>query len=503
MRQISTKPIPKLLAILLVLSAFGCATVVNPVSGKKERTVMDEQAEIAEGQQADQQVRAEYGVYENAALQAYVNEVGQKLAASSQRANLKWTFTLVDSPEINAFALPGGYVYMTRGLMAYLNSESELAGVLGHEIGHVTARHASQRATREAYAGAGATLISILGAVVESHYGVAGAADLAGQTAQTVANTHILSYGRDQELQADKLGADYLARTNQDPNSMTNVLRVLKSNETFRDDEARATGRQPQRMPTYLSTHPSNDQRLQAIAQIASQYTGTYGDTGHNRYLQKINGMTFGDSRAQGLVRGRNFYHEPLGLTLQAPQGWQFHNETQQLLIVSADEEAAVAMQAVNTRGDQSAALNQLAAQLKVENIRTERLNINGLPATSFTGTSQGNTIEAFAVTLKGNDFVLRPLAKSAQGRERYRREMRGIIESFRLMNANDAAAARPYTLRTVAMPRAVAGSAFHTLAQEAVRTADVANAEGQLRLLNQAYPQGEIAAGMLVKTIQ
>ena len=131
-----------------LLSACG-STVVNPVTGEAERSVMDEPAEITQGQKAHQQVLKEQRAYPNPKVQAYVNALGQKLAAQSHRANLAWTFTVLDSPEVNAFALPGGYVYVTRGIMAYLDSEAELAGVMGHEIGHVTARHGAQRATRQ------------------------------------------------------------------------------------------------------------------------------------------------------------------------------------------------------------------------------------------------------------------------------------------------------------------------------------------------------------------
>ena len=146
--------LPWMLAFILVLGGCG-SKVVNPVTGRSERTVMDEATEVAEGAKAHQQVLAEYGVYANPALQAYVNSVGQKLAQQSHRAQLKWTFTVLDSPDVNAFALPGGYVYVTRGIMAYLDSEAELAGVVGHEIGHVTARHGAQRATHQQTAGLG------------------------------------------------------------------------------------------------------------------------------------------------------------------------------------------------------------------------------------------------------------------------------------------------------------------------------------------------------------
>ena len=235
MKHLST---PLLAAALLA----GCTTVVNPVSGESERTVMSEEAEIAEGAKGHQQVLKEYGAYPNAPVQAYVNALGQKLAAQSHRTGLQWHFTVLDSPEINAFALPGGYVYVTRGIMAYMDSEADLAGVIGHEIGHVTARHGAQRATRQQKAGIGVLAASLLGAVLESQ-GYAGAGRLAGDLSQTVASGLIASYGREQELQADQLGAEYLARNHYDPHNMVDVITVLKNQERFAADQAQAEGR--------------------------------------------------------------------------------------------------------------------------------------------------------------------------------------------------------------------------------------------------------------------
>ena len=231
---------PRLLASALLLAATllaGCGTtVVNPVTGQAERTVMDERTELAEGKKAHDEVLKEYGVYKDERLQAYVNEVGQKLAKQSHRANIPWTFTVLDSPEINAFALPGGYVYVTRGIMAYLDSEADLAGVIGHEIGHVTARHGAQRATRQQTAGIGVIAASVLGQVL-------GVGNLAGQVAQSAAAGYVASYSRDQELQADQLGAEYLARNRYNPSNMVDVIGVLKDQERFAADAAKAEGK--------------------------------------------------------------------------------------------------------------------------------------------------------------------------------------------------------------------------------------------------------------------
>ena len=256
---------PALLIAATLLA--GCATVVNPVTGQEERTVMTEAAEIAEGRKAHAQVLKEYGVYGDAKLQAYVDELGQRLAAQSHRAGLKWTFTVLDSPEINAFALPGGYVYVTRGIMAYLESEADLAGVIGHEIGHVTARHGAQRATRQQTAGLGVLAATLLGAAL-------GVGDAASQLSQGVAAGYVASYSREQELQADQLGAEYLVRNRFNPQNMVDVITVLKNQERFAADQARAEGRAPRQGGDWLASHPSNDQRLQEITRIAARYEG-------------------------------------------------------------------------------------------------------------------------------------------------------------------------------------------------------------------------------------
>ena len=252
-----------ILALFAVALLGGCGTaMVNPVTGQTERSVMSEQAEIVEGAKAHQQVLEEYGVVKDARLQTYVNSIGQRLAKLSHRDQLLWHFTVLDSPEINAFALPGGYVYVTRGIMAYLQTEAELAGVIGHEIGHVTARHGAQRATRQQDAGLGVLAASVLGMVLESQ-GVTGAGRLASDVSQTAAAGYVASYGRDQELQADGLGAEYLARSAFDPRNMIKVIGTLKDQERFAMDQARAAGKAAPAKNSWLASHPSNDQRLQ------------------------------------------------------------------------------------------------------------------------------------------------------------------------------------------------------------------------------------------------
>lgn len=484
----------------LVLLLAGCGTtVVNPVTGESERSAMSEEAEIAEGAKGHQQVLQQYGVYKNDALQAYVNTLGQKLAAQSHRSNLQWHFTVLDSPEINAFALPGGYVYVTRGIMAYMESEADLAGVIGHEIGHVTARHGAQRATSQQKAGIGVFAASVLGVLLESQ-GYSGAGQVAGDLSQTVAAGFIASYGREQELQADQLGAEYLSRSHYDPHNMVDVITVLKNQERFAADQAKAEGRAAPSGGDWLASHPSNDQRLQNITTLASQYKGSYDDEGRARYLKAIAGVEFGDSPDQGLVRGRNFYHAALGFALTAPTGWQVVNGSEQLMLVNAARDAAMVLRPVPPAAGKSHA-EILRNVFKPTQGNTEATQVNGLQATRFTGqrqNAQGQQVAVQATVISGPGnatYLLQPNAKDGQAMQRASSSLREIEGSFRALTAQDRAAAKPWVIKTVAYPK----GGFAELA----KNSPLANAQQQLRLINGNYAGGEPKAGQLVKVVE
>ena len=491
-----------LLPITLVISLLltGCATQVNPVTGRSERSVMDEASEIAEGKKSHEQVLQEYGAYRDPKLQAYVNEIGQRLAQHSHRSQLEWHFTVLDSPEINAFALPGGYVYVTRGIMAYLESEADLAGVIGHEIGHVTARHGAQRATQQQTAGFGVVAATILGAVLETA-GVSGATQTASGLAQNAAAGSIAKYGREQELQADGLGAEYLARSNYDPKNMIDVIQVLKDQERFAADAAKARGRAAPPKPNWLASHPSSDQRLQEIKEIAARYQGRYSDEGRTRYLQNINGVTFGESREQGVTRGRNFYHEPLGIALTAPSGWQIQNTPGAINLINADRDAGVSVLLVPPKLGSTHA-DVVRNVFKPVQARAEATSMSGLAATHFSGTSRterGQEVgfEATVVTGPSNqNFLMLYEAKDAATLNRSRASLREAAATFRALTAADRSAARPWAVKTLpyrpgSLPQLAKQSPLSELAEQ------------HLRLLNGVYGGGEPKAGELIKVIE
>jgi predicted Zn-dependent protease len=485
---------------LSLLCACGSA-VVNPVSGETEMSAMSEEQEIAEGAKAHQQVLTEYSVYDNKPVQDYVNALGQRLAAQSHRANLQWHFTVLDSPEINAFALPGGYVYVTRGIMAYMENEADLAGVMGHEIGHVTARHGAQRATSQQHAGLGVFAANILGAVLESQ-GYSGAGQLAGQVSQTVAAGYIASYGRDQELQADGLGSEYLARNHYDPQNMVEVITVLKNQERFAADQAKADGKPAPAGGGWLASHPSNDQRLELIKERASQYgkSTQYVEAGHARYLKLIQGIAFGESADQGLVRGRNFYHAGLGIALTAPAGWRMQNSAEQLALLNPAGDAALVLKPVPSSAGKTHA-EVIKNGFKPTQGRSEAATINGLQATRYSGSrqdAQGNTQPLEFTLVNGPEskmYVLQQAAKDSATLQANRTILREAEGSFRPMTAQDRAAAKPWLIKLQPYPK----GGFVELAKRS----PLPNAESQLRLVNGFYGGGEPTAGQLVKVVE
>src|SRR5512139_601447 len=336
MREPASRLIPLLLTAVMAGAGTGCA--MNPVSGTPDLVFMSESSEVNIGSTNDAKIREKYGVYDNPELQAYVQQVGQKLAEQSHRKNLGYHFTVLDSEEVNAFALPGGYVYITRGIMAYLNSEAELAAVLGHEVGNITARHAVRQQAGATAAGVGATLIGIL----------TGSGDLAS-LANMAGSALVRGYGRDMELEADQIGAEYLHRVGYSPEAMIDVVRLLKNQEMLEVQLARQEGREPRVYHGVFSTHPDNDTRLKEVVAAAGKAGGSGGPRpdGHDAYLRRIEGLPLGPSREQGVVRGSRFYHGTLGITVAFPTGWTVDNQPTKVVASTPQKDAFLQLTAV------------------------------------------------------------------------------------------------------------------------------------------------------------
>jgi predicted Zn-dependent protease len=471
--------------IVGALALADCAQ--NPVTGDKNFVLMSEQQEIQMGAQSHKDVLKEYAALENPVLQAYVNEVGQRLAKQSQRPGLQWHFTVVDSADVNAFALPGGYVYITRGLMAYLNSEAQLAAVIGHEIGHVTARHGARQQSATTSVGLGTMLGSVL---------VPGMDNQAGATQlQSLAQAWTAGYGRDQELESDRLAAEYLAKSGYDPKAMIEVISVLKDQALFAAEQAKRDGRQPRTYHGTFDAYPDSDARLQQVVGEASQYRVANPREGRNDYLQHLAGVYFGDSPDQGLIRNNELLHEKLGLAVQFPPGWTMQNRPDRVMATSPQGDALVELQQ-GPKSDNPLATLQKGVKLD-DGARYDSGTLSGFPAAFAAGSQQGRPVVVAVVVLNGTQYLIAGMTKDKSTYDRERSTLRAAINSFHAITPAERKAARPLTLRLVT---AKPGMTMVSLAQQSPLGAE---AESQLRLMNDLYPSGEPKPAQLIKIVQ
>lgn len=470
-------------ALPLALALTNCAQ--NPVSGRANFVTMSETQEVQTGRQEDVKVRQEYGVYDNKALQQYVNEVGQRLGKASHRPQLQYTYVVVDSPEINAFALPGGYIYVTRGILAYLNSEAELAAVLGHETGHVTARHGVQQMSAATAAGVGATLVGIFVPALRNQ---------AGDTAIGLLGNVLLSgYGREHELEADKLGSEYLYRTGYDPQAMIKVIGVLKNQELFDAEVAKAEGRQPRSYHGVFASHPDADQRLQEVVGEAGKLAGS-GRVNQEEFLRMIDKVPFGYSESQGFVRNFTFYHRELGLVLKFPDTWRISNKPDSVSASNRGDDVMIEMRLAGRA--QGAPADILRKQIGNAREITST-TINGLPAAIATTSIRGLPTRAAVVFLGKSAYLIGGQAKTEGAMQQALAAINATITSFHAMSETERNSARPLTLRVISAPP---GATFAELARSSPLGK---NAVSYLRLLNGLYPQGEPAAGQALKIVE
>lgn len=475
------RPLPRITAVALVIGlAAGCAS--NPVTGRREVSLLSEAEEIAIGQRGDAEIRREMGVYRDDELQRYVSGVGERLAAVSHRPSLPWTFTVLDSPAVNAFALPGGYVYVTRGLLSHLGDESELAGVLGHEVGHVTARHASQQYTRSAGGSIGVMLASIF------IPGVAPFSDLASAGLGTL----FLKYGRDDELESDRLGVEYASKAGWDPESVPRFLTTLS-----RLDALSERG-----IPNWLSTHPDPGSRVVKAAPVAATFADGARERNRDDFLRRIDGMAFGDDPAEGVVQAHRFRHPDLRIAVDFPEGWEVQNSSDQVVAQPDGENVLMLMRAADTARGASladgATRHMRGLGFRLENGAIEQ--VGGLDA--FVGEYRGKArqvgnvrIRAAHLTVGRQVYMVAGVAPEADF-ARVSADFDTALRSFRQLTSSEAAQVRPnrvalYTTRT--------GDSWQSIAQRAGRGLVSAT---QLALMNGFAVNTQPAAGTRLKIV-
>ena len=466
---------------LLVAGAVAGACAVNPATGRRELMMISEEQEIAMGQEYDPQVVSEMGLVPDTALQRYVAGLGQRLASRSERPNLPWTFRVVDDPVVNAFAVPGGYVYITRGILAHFNSEAQLVAVLGHEIGHVTARHSAAQMSRQQLAQMG---LAVGSAVSERFAQVAnvGSAGL---------GILFLKYGRDDETQADALGLRYMRRTNHDVREMPGVYAMLGALA------ASAGGRST---PDWLSTHPAPEDRQarmqRAIAAIPADSLGTIVE--RESYLQRLNGLIYGNNPRQGYFVGQRFNHPELRFTLTFPAGWAVQNSAQSVAAMSAEKDAMIQL-TLSKAPTADSALRAFAAQQGLQAGAVQKPAIRafaGSASAPFSLAAQGDTLRGTVLFVEHGGRVYQLLGYGPAGRWAARQAAAdSSLRSFSVLTDRAALDMQPQRVSIVRVERAM------TIQQmRAARTSPL-SAE-QLALLNQVRVDEVLPVGRGVKWV-
>jgi len=470
----------------------GCAT--NPVSGGSEMAFMSEDSEIKLGKQMHVQITQTMGVYDDYALQQYVQQLGEKLAAASERPGLEWKFTVLDTDDVNAFATPGGFVYISRGILPYLANEAQLAAVLGHEIGHVAARHSVERQSQSTIA----SVLSVAAVVFTGQPALGELTNIAGAAV-------ISGYGREAELEADNLGARYLAKTGYKPEAMIEVVSVLKDQEQFERDRARAEGRDPHIYHGLFASHPDNDTRFREAVTAAGKVEGSATGQAEerDRYLRAINGLAFGSSRRQGMVRGNRFYHGDFQLTMAFPQGWLVENDPQQLLAVAPDKNSMMVVAAQPPPPGVTSPRDFVLRALGDRRLdRPEELEINGLKA--YTAIVRGDrspygssdNVRYVVIAYNNLMWIIRGASRADNPAPQADVLFMSAAKTFRALRSNEFRLAEPYRLRIVPAPEGM------SIEQIAARSPLPKHALEQHKLINGLYPDKQPTAGEPVKFV-
>jgi predicted Zn-dependent protease len=362
-RRIVRGVVSAVLVAVLALVSNSCAT--NPVTNKSEFMLLSLDDEIAMGKETDPEIIASYGQYEDADLTAYLNAIGKRLGAASHQPKIPYTFKVLDSSVVNAFAVPGGYVYLTRGILAYLNDEAELAGVIGHEVGHIAARHSAQQYSRAQAAQLGLGIGSVLSPTFAKYAGLAEAG----------ISMLFLSFSRENERQADDLGVLYSSKIGFDAHQMANLFVTLER----LDPSGGSDG-----LPAWFSTHPNPPDRIVAIKKAADEWQKANPKAAlaqnRDRYLKQLDGLVFGEDPRRGYVSGQVFYHPELKFQFPVPAGWTVNNTASQVQIYTEDQDAVILL-SLTAESTPAAAADAFVSSAEATVISSGAVQVNGMTA--------------------------------------------------------------------------------------------------------------------------
>jgi len=423
----------------------------NPVTGKKQVVLMSESQEIAMGKEADPQIVAQFGLYEDSSIQRFISEKGKQMAGISHRPKLDYTFRVLNSEVVNAFAVPGGYVYFTRGIMTYLNSEAEFAAVLGHEIGHIAHRHTVEQ-QRNAILG---QIAIIAGIVINPDLAVF------AESASAGLQLLLLKNSRDAEREADELGVEYSTKVGYDASQMANFFKTL---------ERQMQGTEAAELPEFLSTHPNPGDRNTTVARLAVEWKQKLNLTNpvvnRNVYLRRIEGMVYGEDPREGYRENNVFYHPVLKFQFPTPLNWNYQNTPQQVQLAPKDGKALMMLMLSKSNSLQDAA-NSFVQQNKLSAVEARSTMVNGIPAyyliADLQAQQQGQTpLRTMSYFIQYNGSIYHLLGVSAiSDFNTYVNNFRNTMEGFKQLTDVDKLNKKPGRIRIRTVGSAMTLSQF------------------------------------------
>ena len=473
----------KLSTLFILLIINGCS--VNPVTGQQDFVMMSENQEISLGKKYHAQVLQQTPAYNDQELQDYVQRIGDSLSIKSHRPNLFYRFTVLDSPDINAFALPGGYIYINRGLMAYLSSEEELAAVLGHEIGHVTARHSVRQYSQS-------QLLSILSAAVQMNSG-----RTAGDIIGVASGALLAGYGREMELEADKLGAEYLYQDGYSTEGMMKVLSVLKDQEIYSKELAKERGQEPINYHGIFASHPSNDKRLKEILEEVAIKNEKGAVKTKADYFEKINELVYGDSEESGVRKGNEFFHKDLDLYLASPDNWEIINTPKNIIFIAPFSKALlnVSLEDLNFRETPKEYMQRVASNFS----EGMDLEINGYKGYACLVRERTGEMRRLAVLFRESKVYqfVGYLDEGEQNFQQFDPLFLQIINSLDRLDQRGRDMSKPLRIIKYIVKK---DDNYKKLASNSSISY---NAEEQLRLLNGDFPNRDLVVGKVIKLVR
>jgi len=476
-----TRDVLKRSSLIVFIFIFFSGCPKNPATGERQFNIVSTEQEIELGKESDQQISASFGLYENDELSRYVNQIGQELAAKSERPDLPWTFRVLDDPLVNAFALPGGFIYITRGILSHMGSEAELSGVIGHEIGHVTAKHSVNRISEAQLAQLGIGVAAILKPDLYQKY---------GQFANVGIQLLFLKFGRDDEKEADLLGVRYMLRENYNPEYLKNVMATLERVTA----ESGAGG-----MPEWLSTHPSPGNRIELLDEIIDTVKQDVSSmqVNSNEFFAKINQLTFGEDPREGYFQGNTFYHPELRFQYNFPAGWKTINQKEAVIGVSPNQDAAIQITLSGQKNLQNAA-NEFFGQQGLKAGQLSSSSINNLPVIfgEFAAATEQGNVQGSSYFVQHGGNIYHILGYTAQQQwAQYRSPMVSSLSSFNQLSDQKYLSVEPKKINIITLEQQMTLQQFYSKYPSTVPIETVA-------MINQADAGTQFQAGHKLKQV-